>query len=97
MKSKKPITKKSPVKPTKPKSDLFKRISGCIDEKVRPFIQMDGGEIELIELTKDNALKVRLQGACQGCPMASITLNQGVQSAIDEEFPDEDIQVLMVE
>lgn len=97
MKTKKTTTKKSPAKPAKAKSDLLKRISKCIDEKVRPFIQMDGGEIELIELTKDNVLKVRMQGACQGCPMASITLNQGVQSAIDEEFPEEDIQILLVE
>ncbi|MBI5413640.1 NifU family protein [Candidatus Peregrinibacteria bacterium] len=94
MKANKSAAKKAPVKA---KSDLFRRISKCIAEKVRPFIQMDGGEIELIELTKDKILKVRLQGACQGCPMASITLSQGVQSAIDEEFPDEDIQILLVE
>ena len=87
-----------PVKPGDDTGvDLFAQVSCCVDEKIRPFIQMDGGEIELVELTKKNVLKVRLLGACCGCPAAGITLSYGVQAAIDEEFPEEDIQVLLVE
>lgn len=58
---------------------------------------MDGGDIELVELTKDKILRVRLRGACVGCAMAGYTLQYGVQNTINEEFPNEDIQVLLVE
>ncbi|MBI2453582.1 NifU family protein [Candidatus Peregrinibacteria bacterium] len=76
---------------------LFGRIQRCIDEKIRPFIQVDGGEIELVELTPEKVLKVRLHGACVGCMASSITLQYGVQNAINEEFPEEDIQLELVE
>lgn len=58
---------------------------------------MDGGEIEVLELTPEKVLKVRLHGACHGCGMASVTLSYGVQNALNEEFPDDDIQLEMVE
>lgn len=79
------------------KTDLFDRVQRCIDEKIRPFIQMDGGEIELIELTPEKVLKVKLHGACHGCMASSVTLQLGVQNALNEEFPDEDIQLQLVE
>lgn len=81
----------------KQKSDLFERIQHCIDEKIRPFIQMDGGEIELVELTPEKILKVKLHGACHGCMASSVTLQLGVQNALNEEFPEEDIQLELVE
>ncbi|MEK7524179.1 MAG: NifU family protein [Patescibacteria group bacterium] len=81
--------------PTTPLS-LFDRLQKCIDDKIRPFIQMDGGEIELVELTPEKVLKVKLHGACVGCMASSMTLQYGVQNAINEEFPDEDIQLLLV-
>lgn len=77
--------------------DLFAKIERCIDEKIRPFIQMDGGEIELVELTSEKILKVRLHGACHGCMASSVTLQYGVQNALNEEFPEEDIQLELVE
>lgn len=76
---------------------LFDRVQRCIDEKIRPFIQMDGGEIELVELTQEKVLKVRLHGACHGCMASSVTLQYGVQNALNEEFPEEDIQLQLVE
>lgn len=76
---------------------LFDRVQHCIDEKIRPFIQMDGGDIELVELTPEKILKVRLHGACNGCMASSMTLQFGVQNAINEEFPEEDIQLELVE
>jgi len=58
-----------------------------IIEKVRPFLQMDGGDIELVAIEDKNAM-VRLQGACQGCPSAVYTLKMGVEQAIRREIPD---------
>lgn len=72
---------------------LFERVQRCIDEKIRPFIQMDGGDIELVELTTEKILKVKLHGACQGCMASAMTLQFGVQNALNEEFPEEDIQL----
>ncbi len=80
-------------------SDLFQRIHSCIDEQIRPFIQMDGGDIELVELVdKDDykLLRVKLSGACVGCMASSITLQYGVQNALNEAFPEEDIQLELV-
>jgi Fe-S cluster biogenesis protein NfuA len=56
-------------------------------EKVRPFLQMDGGDIELVAIEDKNAV-VRLMGACQGCPSAVYTLKMGVEQAIRKEIPD---------
>ncbi|PIQ77281.1 hypothetical protein COV82_05260 [Candidatus Peregrinibacteria bacterium CG11_big_fil_rev_8_21_14_0_20_46_8] len=77
--------------------ELFTQIEEMIDEQVRPLIQMDGGEIELVELTDEGILKVRLHGACNGCFASSMTLQYGVQQAIDEAFPDEDIQLELID
>ena len=49
--------------------------------QVRPMLQRDGGDVELAEITDDGIVKVRLQGACQGCPMAQMTLQMGIESA----------------
>ena len=59
----------------------------AVIEKVRPFLQMDGGDIELVAIEDRNAM-VRLRGACQGCPSAVYTLKMGVEQAIRREIPD---------
>ncbi len=59
----------------------------AIIERVRPFIQNDGGDIELIEVV-DNKAKVRLSGNCVGCPSASMTLYMGLEQAIKDEIPE---------
>lgn len=56
-------------------------------EKIRPFLQRDGGDIELVDIV-DGVVKVRLKGACGGCPMAQITLQEGVGRAIKKEVPE---------
>lgn len=86
--------------------DLFGKLKICIDERIRPFIQMDGGDIEILELVDGpldgkgkplhKVLRVQLQGACVGCSAATYTLQFGVQNAINEEFPDEDILIEQV-
>jgi Fe-S cluster biogenesis protein NfuA len=56
-------------------------------ERVRPFIQMDGGDLELIAVEDRNAL-IRMHGACVGCPSSIYTLKLGVEEAIRKEIPD---------
>ncbi len=54
--------------------------------KIRPLLQRDGGDIELIDVT-DGIVKVRLTGACKGCPMSQMTLKQGVEKLLMKEVP----------
>ncbi len=53
-------------------------------EAIRPSLQADGGDIELIEVSDDGVVKVQLQGACHGCPMSQITLSQGVERILKD-------------
>lgn len=56
--------------------------------KVRPSLQADGGDVELIEVSDEGVVKVKLTGACGGCPMASITLKAGIERILKEEVPE---------
>ena len=56
--------------------------------KIRPFLQRDGGDIEFVELTDDNIVKVRLQGHCAGCPGATMTIKGVVERLIKETYPE---------
>jgi len=55
--------------------------------RVRPFIQADGGDIELVEVT-GNSADVKMTGMCAGCPSAHMTLYLGVETALREEIPE---------
>ena len=66
--------------------ELFEILKVFIDEEIRPFLQADGGDIEIIGLTDERQLQVRLQGLCVGCPSSSMTLEWGTQEKIDLEF-----------
>lgn len=57
-------------------------------EQVRPMLQRDGGDVQLVEVTDDNIVKVRLQGACGSCPMSTMTLKMGIEKAIKEQIPE---------
>ena len=57
-------------------------------EDIRPQLQADGGDIELIEVTAEGVVKVRLVGACAGCPGAQMTLQLGVERVIKERVPE---------
>lgn len=63
------------------------KIEKVIDEQIRPGLQMDGGDIELVDVDSDGMVKVRLKGACGGCPMSQITLTMGVERKLKEEIP----------
>ena len=56
-------------------------------EDVRPMLQADGGDVELVEVTEDGVVRVRLQGACQGCPMAQMTVKNGIEQLLKEKVP----------
>ena len=56
--------------------------------KVRSFLQADGGDVELVEVTEEGVVRVKLTGACGGCPMASITLKTGIEKILKEEVPE---------
>lgn len=57
-------------------------------EKIRPSLQADGGDVELVEVTTDGVVKVKLTGACAGCPMRQMTLQMGISRAIKKELPE---------
>lgn len=54
---------------------------------LRVYLQADGGDIEFVDLTEDNIVKVRLKGACSGCPGAAMTLQMGVERVLKEQIP----------
>lgn len=57
-------------------------------DKIRPQLQADGGDVKLVEVTKDGTVKVKLTGACGGCPMAQMTLKQGIERILKQEVPE---------
>ncbi|MGC9363604.1 MAG: NifU family protein [Fidelibacterota bacterium] len=57
-------------------------------DAVRPFLQADGGNVELVEVTDDGIVKVRLTGACSGCPMSTYTLKMGIENKLKKEIPE---------
>jgi Fe-S cluster biogenesis protein NfuA len=56
-------------------------------EELRPFLQRDGGDVEFIDF-QDGVLKVRLLGACRGCPYSQMTLAQGIKQRLQQKFPE---------
>lgn len=70
------------------REETIELIKKLIKEKVRPILVMDGGNIEFIEYTEDNIVKVQLQGACHGCALASITLKSVVEELLKEHVPE---------
>ena len=75
-------------------SDLKASVEEALG-KIRPFLQRDGGDVELVEIT-DGIAKVRLTGACKGCPMSQMTLKQGVERVLLKEVPGlKEVQAVM--
>ena len=57
-------------------------------EGIRGYLQADGGDIEMVGITEDNIVQVRLKGACSGCPGAAMTLKMGVERVLKENIPE---------
>ena len=81
------IIDKSPFEVDKHLGEIEKRIVQILDEKIRPAVAKDGGDIKFKEF-KDGVVKVQLQGSCSGCPSSTMTLKQGVQNLLCHYLPE---------
>ncbi len=66
---------------------MKEKVEAVLNE-VRPSLMADGGNVELVEITADNVVKVKLQGHCGSCPMSMMTLEMGIKKAIMEKIPE---------
>jgi len=57
-------------------------------DRVRPFLQRDGGDVQLVDITEDNVVKVKLMGACGSCPMSIMTLKGGIEAELKKNIPE---------
>ncbi len=57
-------------------------------DQIRPGLQADGGDVELIEVSDEGIVKVRLVGACHGCPMSTLTLKNGIERTLKKKIPE---------
>lgn len=57
-------------------------------KQIRPALQADGGDVELIDVSQEGMVKVRLKGACGSCPMSAITLRNGIERILKERIPE---------
>ncbi|MFO7639514.1 MAG: NifU family protein [bacterium] len=62
-------------------------VSKVLNDEVRPKLQADGGDLELVEVTEEGEVRVRLTGACSGCPFSAMTLAFGVERTLKEKVP----------
>ena len=67
--------------------ELRERVEEVLGQ-VRPALQAHGGDVELVEVGEDGVVKVKLQGACRGCPMSQMTMTMGIEAALKEEIPE---------
>jgi len=68
-------------------SDLKTRVEEALDQ-IRPYLQADGGNVSLIEITDDKIVKLELQGACKSCSMNAMTLKAGIEESIKRAAPE---------
>ena len=66
---------------------LYERVEQIID-RIRPAVQSDGGDLELVDVTDQGVVKIRLHGACVGCPSSSMTLHMGIERNVREKVPE---------
>jgi Fe-S cluster biogenesis protein NfuA len=67
---------------------IHKEVVENVLNQLRPYLQIDGGDVELVDITEDNIVKVRLLGACYGCPLNLMTLRAGIERALMKEIPE---------
>jgi len=69
------------------KQEITDKVINVIGQ-IRPYLQQDGGDIEFVDLSDDNVVNVRLLGACGSCPYSTMTLKNGVESAMKKAIPE---------
>ncbi|MEO8794799.1 MAG: NifU family protein [Daejeonella sp.] len=67
--------------------DLLQRVENALDT-IRPYLEADGGNVSVEEITADNIVRLRLLGSCGSCPMSIMTLKAGIEQAIKREVPE---------
>ncbi len=80
------VTPQSPPEAKPETPSLFERVRQVV-ERIRPAVQSDGGDLELVRVTDKGVAQIRLHGACVGCPSSQMTLQQGVERNIREKVP----------
>ena len=65
---------------------LYAEVKAALD-KIRPYLEEDGGDVKIVEITKDNVVMIELLGACGSCPMSTMTMKAGVEETIKREVP----------
>lgn len=68
-------------------SELMQRIDHALDD-VRPHLAVDGGNVELVEITQDNIVRIKWTGACEHCSMSLMTLRAGIEQALIGKVPE---------
>ncbi len=66
---------------------MKEKVEKALDE-IRPGLQADGGDVELVDITEDGIVKVKLTGACAGCPMSTMTLKVAIEKRLKETIPE---------
>ena len=69
------------------KKEIVAKIEAVL-QQLRPYLETDGGNVSLVELTNDNIVKVQLQGACKSCSMSMMTLKAGIEESIKRAIPE---------
>ncbi|MEX2214201.1 MAG: NifU family protein [Phycisphaeraceae bacterium] len=72
---------------SQPGATVYQRVAKVLD-MIRPAVQDDGGDVELVEVTADGIVRVRLHGACVGCPSSQMTLQMGIERNVRERVPE---------
>lgn len=67
--------------------DIQTRVQTAL-QTIRPYLQADGGDVELVQVTKDGIVEVKLTGACGNCPMSQMTLRAGIERALMRNIPE---------
>ena len=70
-----------------PENELISRIEVALDN-IRPYLEADGGNVKILEVSKDHVVTLELLGSCGSCPMSTMTLKAGVEEAIRREVPE---------
>ena len=77
----------TPAQPSTETPSVFQRVTQVIN-RIRPAVQSDGGDVELVEVTAAGVARIRLHGACVGCPSSSMTLHMGIERNLREKVPE---------
>ncbi len=73
--------------PVSEANGIRERVESAL-ERIRPAVQMDGGDVQLVDVTEDGVVTVQMMGACGGCPMSMLTLKAGIERIIKAQVPE---------